>query len=53
MNVLLKMFVGIILILLWIPTIFWSELNNKGNKIETRYLKENIDNMFLFTGNIF
>ena len=52
MDVLSKMFIGIVLILLWIPGIFWSEINNRGNWIETQKLKKEIDDNFLFTGKI-
>lgn len=47
-----RMMIGLILILLWIPAIFFSELNNKGNKKELKTLKKQLENNFLKTGKI-
>lgn len=37
------MLVGIILIILWIPSCFYSEINNKGNKKELLILQKALD----------
>ena len=34
------MIFGLILVLLWIPSIITAEVNNKGNRLETEKLKE-------------
>ena len=44
-NPFISVIIGIILILLWIPASFWSEINNKGNRKEQSLLKKNIDNL--------
>ena len=52
MSIAGSMIIGLILILLWIPSIIYSELNNKGNRLETENLKKTLENSFLHTGRI-
>ena len=52
LNIGQKMLIGFVLILLWLPAIFMSEINNKNNKSERRKLEKNINNSFLKTGKI-
>lgn len=47
-----KMIIGLILVLLWIPAIFFSEINNRGNSFETKKLKKDLETSFLKTGKI-
>ena len=47
-----NMIFGLILVLLWIPSIVIAETNNKGNRLETEKLNETLKTSFLYTGNI-
>ena len=42
-NPFISIIVGIILIILWIPASFWTEINNKNNRKETVKLREMLD----------
>jgi hypothetical protein len=52
MSIAGSMIIGLILILLWLPSIIYSELNNKGNRLETEKLKKDLDTSFLHIGRI-
>ena len=47
-----NMIFGLILVLLWIPSIITAEVNNKGNRLETEKLKETLKTAFLYTGKV-
>jgi len=51
-EIAMKMIIGLILVLLWIPSIFWSEINNKGNNKEIKKLKKDMETALLKTGKI-
>lgn len=46
-NSFVDLFIGIILIILWIPISYYIEVNNKGNRKELDKLKTQIDNIKL------
>ena len=51
-SIAISMVFGLILILLWIPSVVYSEINNKGNRLETVKLHETLKTAFLHTGEI-
>jgi hypothetical protein len=44
-NSLISVIIGIVLIILWIPSSFISEINNKKNRQESKLLKSNIGDL--------
>tara|TARA_B110000971_G_C19987730_1_gene490418 strand:+ start:263 stop:1285 length:1023 start_codon:yes stop_codon:yes gene_type:complete len=46
------MIFGVLLIILWLPGILVSEINNKNNRLELKRLFKNLDNAVIKTGKI-
>ena len=47
-----KMTIGLILIILWIPAVFWSEITSKINNDKSKKLQKKIKNSLFVTGKV-